>query len=97
MLEKKISFDQQITENGIIQVRQITRVLEDGKELSKSYHRTTVNPKDDVADKDDRTKLIASAIYTPEFIAEYDKKIVAQELLENPIAIEKEKLWRNKY
>ena len=75
MLEKKITFDQQINENGIIHVRQITRVLENGKELSKSYHRTTVNPKDDVTDKDDRTKLIASAIYTPEFIAEYEAKI----------------------
>jgi len=72
MLEKKITYDQQIDENGIIHVRQITRVFEDGKELSKSYHRTTVMPKDDVTDKDDRTKLIANAIYTPEFIAEYE-------------------------
>jgi len=81
MLTKKITFDQHITEDGIIQIRQITRVFEDGKELSKSYHRTTVNPKDDVTDKDDRTKKIANAIYTPEFIAEYEAKIEA----ENPI------------
>ena len=92
MLEKRISFDQQINENGIIHVRQITRVFEDGKELSKSYHRTTVNPKDDVADKDDRTKLIASAIYTPEFIVEYDAKMEAEKIVEEPIEpIEKEK------
>jgi len=92
MLEKKITFDQQITEDGIIHVRQITRILEDGKELSKSYHRTTVNPKDDVADKDDRTKLIASAIYTPEFIVEYDAKMEAEKIVEEPIEpIEKEK------
>ena len=84
MLEKKITYDQQIDENGIIHVRQITRVFEDGKELSKSYHRSTVNPKDDVTDKDDRTKKIASAIYTPEFIAEYEAKIV----VEKPIPIE---------
>ena len=75
MLTKQVTFDQQITEDGIIQVRTITRVFEDGKELSKSYHRTTVNPTDDVKDKDDRTKLIASAIYTPEFVAEYEAKI----------------------
>jgi len=81
MLTKKITFDQQVDENGIIHVRQITRVFEDGKELSKSYHRTTVTPKDDVTDKDDRTKKIANAIYTPEFIAEYEAKIEA----ENPI------------
>jgi len=82
MLEKKVTFDQQITENGIIHVRQITRVLEDGKELSKSYHRSVLNPKDDITNKDDRTKKIANAIYTPEFIAEYEAKI------EKPIPID---------
>jgi len=78
MLEKKVTFDQQIDENGIIHVRRITRVFEDGKELSKSYHRTTVTPKDDVTNKDDRTKKIANAIYTPEFITEYEAKIKEQ-------------------
>jgi len=78
MLTKKITYDQQIDENGIIHVRQITRVFEDGKELSKSYHRTTITPKDDVTDKDDRTKKIANAIYTPEFIAEYEQKLKEQ-------------------
>lgn len=81
MLEKKITFDQHITEEGIIMVRQITRVLEDGKVLSKSYHRHTVTPKDNVDNEDDRTKIIVNAIYTPEFIAEYETK----QKLENPI------------
>ena len=81
MLEKLVTFDQHITEDGIIQVRQITRVLEDGKELSKSYHRHTVAPKDNVDSEDDRTKVIANAIYTPEFIAEYEMKKKS----ENPI------------
>ena len=88
MLEKKISFDQQINEDGIIHVRQITRIFEDDKELSKSYHRSVVNPKDDVTDKDEMTKKIANAIYTPEFVAEYDAKIAEQELLDNPIVVE---------
>ena len=75
MLEKIITYDHEITEDGIIHVRQITRILEDGVELSKSYHRTTVNPTDDVNDKDDRTKLIAGAIYTPAFKTAYKAKI----------------------
>ena len=79
MLEKKITFDQQITEDGVIQVRQITRVFEDGKELSKSYHRHTITPLDNLENEDDRTKLIAGAIYTPEFIVEYEKKIKERE------------------
>jgi len=78
MLTKKITYDQQIDENGIIHVRQITRMFEDDKELSKSYHRTTITPKDDITDKDDRTKKIANAIYTSEFIAEYEAKIKEQ-------------------
>lgn len=82
MLTKQITYDQQITEDGIIQVRTITRVLEDGKELSKSYHRHTVNPKDDTVNEDDRTKVIASAIYTPEFIAEYEAKMAEAKLKE---------------
>jgi len=79
MLEKLITFDQQITEDGQINVRQITRILEDGKELSKSYHRHVVTPLDNVENEDDRTKLIASAIYTPEFVKMYKEKIKEQE------------------
>jgi len=83
MLTKQISYDQQITEDGIINVREITRVFEDGKELSKSYHRHAVTPLDSVVNEADRTKLIASAIYTPEFVAEYKAKIAVKE--EKPI------------
>jgi len=79
MLEKLVTFDQQITEDGIINVRTITRVLEDGEELSKSYHRHTVNPKDDTVNEDGITKKIANAIYTPEFVTAYEAKIAIQE------------------
>ena len=78
MLEKLVTFDQQIMEDGQINVRKITRIFEDGKELSKSYHRHVVTPLDDVESEDDRTKLIAGAIYTPEFVKAY-KKIKEQE------------------
>ena len=88
MLDKKVSYDHTITEDGIIQVREITRIFEDGKELSKSYHRTTVNPTDDVKDKDVRTKLIAGAIYTPEFVTAYEVKIAVVE----PIKSDTEKV-----
>ena len=79
MLKKIVTFNHHITEDGVIQVRKITRVLEDGEELSKSYHRHTVNPKDNIDNEDDRTKVIANAIYTPEFIAEYEAKIKEKE------------------
>jgi len=78
MLTKQITFDQQITEDGFINVRTITRIFEDGNELSKSYHRHVVTPLDKVENEDDRTKVIASAIYTPEFVKVYKKKMKEQ-------------------
>ena len=75
MLEKKVSYDQQITEIGVIQVRKITRIFEDGKELSKSYHRHCVSPGDYVNNEDERTKKIAGAIHTPEVISEYNSLV----------------------
>jgi len=76
MLEKKISYDHNITEGGHIQVRQITRIIEDGKEISKTYHRHVVNPGDDIKNQDERTKKIAQAIHTPEVIAAYKESLM---------------------
>ena len=78
-MEKKITHDHSITESGHIQVRQITRIMEDGKELGKSYHRHVVSPGDNTDSEDERTKKIASVIHTPEVIAEFNK------LIEEPI------------
>ena len=71
MLEKIISYDHSITELGHIQVRQITRIMEDGKEISKTYHRHALNLGDDIEGQDERTKKIAQAIWTPEIITAY--------------------------
>lgn len=71
MLEKRISYDHSITELGHIQVRQITRIIEDGKEISKAYHRHVLSPGDNVEDQDERSKKIAQAIWTPEVIKKY--------------------------
>ena len=80
MLEKQITFDHSITELGHIQVRQITRIMEDGKEISKTYHRHVLSPGDNVSKADERSKKIAQAIWTPEVIAAYEAKIVESEV-----------------
>jgi len=82
MLSKKVSFDHQILEDGQIQVRRITRIMEDGKELSKAYHRHCVDPTSDLAKEDDRTKLITGVLYTPAFIEEFiENRRLAEETI----------------
>jgi hypothetical protein len=71
-LEKQIAVDKiEVLELGHIQVRQVTRIMEDGKELSASYHRWTLNPGDDLAGQDARVVAIANATWTAEVISAY--------------------------
>lgn len=81
MLKKQIAFDHSITEWGHIQVRQITRIMEDGKEISKTYHRHVLSPGDNVKDQDERSKKIAQAIWTSEVVKKYKEKIKEAEKL----------------
>ena len=79
MLEKKITYDHSITELGHIQVRMITRIMEDGVEIGKQYHRHVVSPGDAYVDEDERTKKIAGVVHTTKVIKDYKDKIKEQE------------------
>jgi len=80
-LTKEVTIDKiEITENGVIQVRQATKILEDGNELSKSYHRWTIAPGQDYSDQPDNVKTICSVTHTPAAIAAYQAQIEANRL-----------------
>lgn len=71
-LTKEQTIDKvEIVENGTLQVRQVTRILEDGVQLSSSYHRWSFAPGSDVSDQPANVQAIAAAAWTPEVIAAY--------------------------
>jgi hypothetical protein len=71
-LTKEQAIDKiEIMENGILQVRQVTRILEDGNQLSSSYHRWSFIPGSDVSDQPGNVQAIAAAVWTEEVIAAY--------------------------
>jgi hypothetical protein len=81
-LEKQISIDKiEVVENGVVQVRQITRIVEDGTELSASYHRWTLLPGQDVSDQESKVQAVCNAVWTEEVIAAYE----AQQEANNPV------------
>ena len=48
-LSKTTTVDQiTVTENGTVLYREVTRIMEDGNELSKTYHRTSLTPAQDL-------------------------------------------------
>jgi hypothetical protein len=80
-LSKELVTDKiEVLENGTIQVRCATRVLEDGVILSSSFHRHVLSPNDDLTDQDPKVVAIAQATWTPEVIEAYEAMLAEQEL-----------------
>lgn len=81
-LEKVIVVDRiEVLENGSVQVRVCTRIMEDGKQISGTYHRHVVAPGDDYSAEDVRVQAICAATHTPEVVAAYQ---AAQEAARPP-------------
>ena len=74
-LEKVITYDYEIrTEYKQIQERQRTAIVEDGSELSYSYHRRVLAPDADVSSESDEIKGMADALWTDEVKAAWAAK-----------------------
>jgi hypothetical protein len=79
-LEKVVSVDLiQVVENGIVQVRTKTDIMEDGKQISSQYHRHTVVPGADYSSENARVQAIASTVHTSEVIAAYQASVAQPE------------------
>ena len=71
-LTKQAVIDQiTVTENGVIFYREATRIMEDGKELSKTYHRSTLIPAQDLTGIPANVAAICNVAWTAEVIAAY--------------------------
>ena len=80
-LTKEVVIDKvEVVENGTLQVRQVTRILEDGQQLSSSYHRWSFAPGSDVSEMPANVQAIAAAAWTVEVIAAYEAQQAANAL-----------------
>ena len=61
-------------EDGQIQIRQATKSMEDGKELSKTYHRWVLSPGQDLTGQEAKVKTVAESVWTKEAIAAFKAK-----------------------
>ena len=66
-----------VTENGIVLFRKATRILEDGVELSKTYHRSSLQPGQDISAVPANVQAICNVAWTPEVVAAYQAQISA--------------------
>jgi len=80
-LTKETVVDQiTVTENGVVLYREATRIMEDGKQLSQTYHRTSLTPGQNLTGQPANVAAICNLTWTPEVIAAYQ----AQQEASNP-------------
>jgi DNA-binding transcriptional LysR family regulator len=72
-----------VTENGIILYREATRIMEDGNQLSQTYHRTSLTPAQDLTGVPANVVAICNLTWTAEVIAAYQATQAAAEAARN--------------
>jgi len=78
-LEKQIVVDLiEVVENGAVQVRTKTAIMEDGKQISGNFHRHVVAPGDDYSKQDARVQAICAATHTAAVVTAYKAAQAAQ-------------------
>ena len=71
-ITKQTAVDQiTVTENGIILYREATRIMEDGTELTKTYHRSSLTPAQDLTGVPEKVVAICNAAWTADVVAAY--------------------------
>jgi hypothetical protein len=66
-----------VTENGIVLYREATRIMEDGQQLSQTYHRTSLTPGQDLTGIPANVAAICNVAWTAEVIAAYQAQLEA--------------------
>jgi hypothetical protein len=74
--EVKVIDKIEVVENGTVQVREATKIMKDGEEIAKTYHRTSFAPASDVSAMPTNVQAICATAWTPEVVAAY---VAAQE------------------
>lgn len=79
-ITKETKVDQiTVTENGTVLYREATTVVEDGNQIAKTFHRTSLTPGQNLTGQPAQVVAIATVAWTPEVIAAYQAQLAAQE------------------
>jgi len=72
-----------VTENGIVLYREATRIMEDGNQISQTYHRSSLTPAQDLTGVPANVAAICNLTWTPAVIAAYQAAQAAAEAARN--------------
>jgi hypothetical protein len=75
-LTKTTTVDQiTVQENGSILYREATRIMEDGNQISQTFHRSSLTPAQDLTGIPANVVAICNTVWTAEVIAAYQASL----------------------
>jgi hypothetical protein len=72
----------EVLESGVIQVRTATKIMEDGKQISATFHRHIIAPGDDYSHETNRVKAVCAATHDEWTVDAYKAMQEANKLIE---------------
>jgi hypothetical protein len=83
-LTKTTAIDQiTVQENGIVLYREVTRIMEDGVQLSQTFHRSSLIPAQELTGIPANVVAICNTVWTAEVVAAYQAAQAAAEAARN--------------
>jgi len=78
-LTKTTAIDQiTVQENGSILYREATRIMEDGNQISQTYHRSSLTPAQDLTGVPANVVAICNTVWTTDVVAAYQAEVAAR-------------------
>lgn len=78
-LTKTTAVDQiTVQEDGTILYREATRIMEDGNQISQTFHRSSLTPAQDLTGIPANVVAICNTVWTAEVIAAYQAEVAAR-------------------
>ena len=78
--ETKVIDQITVTENGIVLYREATKILKDGDEIAKTYHRSSLTPGQDLTGQPANVVAICNAAWTEAVVSAYQAQVAAQQV-----------------
>lgn len=68
----------EVVDSTFVQVRTKTAILENGTQLSATYHRRAIAPGEDYSGENDQVQKVCKVAHTPDVISAYKAALVSQ-------------------
>jgi hypothetical protein len=67
-----------VVENGSVFYREVTRIMEDGNQISQTFNRSSLTPAQDLTGVPANVVAICNTVWTAEVIAAYQAEVAAR-------------------